>query len=133
MHLARVPIVLLMAGALIIGAPVATRAQPAESRPPAVGVVEAIKRPITETSEFLGRIEAVNRVNVVARVTAFLEKRLFEEGNEIKAGDKLYLLERGPFQADLASKQAGVAHFHAPPQHAQMNTHRAPNLLILPA
>ena len=87
MHLARVPIGLLTAGALAIGAPVVTRAQPAPSGPPAVGVVEAIKRPITETSEFLGRIEAVNRVNVVARVTAFLEKRLFVEGAEVKAGD----------------------------------------------
>src|SRR6266849_172799 len=73
--------------------------------PPAVGVVEVAKRPITETSEFLGRIEAINRVNVVARVTAFLEKRLFEEGNEIKKGDQLYLLERGPFEAELASKK----------------------------
>ena len=56
---------------------------------PAVGIVEAIRRPITETNEFLGRIEAVNRVNVVARVTAFLEQRLFVEGAELKKGDPL--------------------------------------------
>src|SRR5216684_1398891 len=105
MHLVKVPIGLLAAGAVAIGAAGVTRAQPAASGPPAVGVVEVIKRPITETSEFLGRIEAVNRVNVVARVTAFLEKRLFKEGAEIKAGDELYRLERGPFEADLASKQ----------------------------
>jgi membrane fusion protein, multidrug efflux system len=133
MHLARVPIVLLMAGALIIGAPVATRAQPAESGPPAVGVVEAIKRPITETSEFLGRIEAVNRVNVVARVTAFLEKRLFEEGAEIKTGDELYRLERGPFEADLASKQAVVAQLQATLENAKLTTDRARTLLSGPA
>src|ERR1700692_3790220 len=95
MHLARVPISLLTAGAIAVGTPSTTRAQPATSRPPAVGVVAARQRPITESSEFLGRIEAVNRVNVVARVTAFLEKRLFEEGNEIKAGDNLYRLRRG--------------------------------------
>jgi len=98
-----------------------------------VGVVEAIKRPITETSEFLGRIEAVNRVNVVARVTAFLEKRLFEEGNEIKAGDKLYLLERGPFEADLASKQAVVAQLQATLENAKLTTDRARTLLGGPA
>src|ERR1700752_5009122 len=67
--------------------------------PPAVGVVEVVKRPITETSEFLGRIEAINRVNVVARVTAFLEKRFFREGAEVKRGDPLYRLERAPFDA----------------------------------
>jgi membrane fusion protein (multidrug efflux system) len=133
MHLARVLISLLTAGAVVLGATAATRAQPAASGPPAVGVVEAIKRPITETSEFLGRIEAVNRVNVVARVTAFLEKRLFNEGAEVKAGDELYRLERGPFEADLASKQAQVAQLQATLENAKLTTDRARTLLGGPA
>ena len=133
MHLARVPVSLLIAGAIAVGAPSATPAQPAASGPPAVGVVEAIKRPITETSEFLGRIEAVNRVNVVARVTAFLEKRLFNEGAEVKAGDELYRLERGPFEADLASKQAQVAQLQATLENAKLTTDRARTLLGGPA
>ena len=68
-----------------------------------------VKRPVTESSEFLGRIEATNRVSVVARVTAFLEKRTFTEGAEVKTGALLYQLERGPFEADLESKKAQVA------------------------
>ena len=67
-------------------------------------VPEAAKRPITESNEFLGRIEAVSRVAVVARVTAFLDKRLFVEGAEIKTGDPLYQLERGPFEADPSAQ-----------------------------
>jgi membrane fusion protein (multidrug efflux system) len=133
MHLAKAPISLLIAGAIAVGAPSATRAQPATSGPPAVGVVEAIKQPITETSEFLGRIEAVNRVNVVARVTAFLEKRLFNEGAEVKAGDELYRLERGPFEADLASKQAQVAQLQATLENAKLTADRARTLLGGPA
>src|ERR1700719_1875286 len=133
MHLARVAISLLTGGAIAVGAPSATRAQPAPSGPPAVGVVEAIKRPITESSEFLGRIEAVNRVNVVARVSAFLEKRLFNEGDEIKKGDELYRLERGPFEADLASKQAQVAQFQATLENAKLTADRARTLLGGPA
>ncbi len=133
MHLARVFVGLLTAVALAIGAPAATRAQPAPSGPPAVGVVEAIKRPITETSEFLGRIEAINRVSVVARVTAFLEKRLFDEGAEIKTGSELYRLERGPFEADLASKQAQVAQLQATLENARLTTERARILLSGPA
>src|SRR6202035_3432915 len=133
MYLARVPMSLLTAGAIAVGAPSAVRAQLAPSGPPAVGVVEAIKRPITETSEFLGRIQAVNRVNVVARVTAFLEKRLFEEGSEIKAGAQLYRLERGPFEADLASKQAIVAQLQATLENAKLTTDRARTLLGGPA
>src|ERR1700720_1449916 len=133
MHLARVPFSLLTGGAIAVSGPSAARAQPAPNAPPAVGVVEAIKRPITETSEFLGRIEAVNRVNVVARVTAFLEKRLFNEGAEVKAGDELYRLERGPFEADLASKQAQVSQLQATLENAKLTTDRARTLLGGPA
>src|SRR4030081_3814109 len=133
MHLARVPIGLLTAGAIAIGTTAATLAQPVASGPPAVGVVEAIKRPIIEPSECLGRIEATNRLNVVARVTAFLEKRLFNEGAEIKTGDELYRLERGPFEADLASKQAQVAQLQATLENAKLTTERARTLLGGPA
>ncbi|WYJ41961.1 efflux RND transporter periplasmic adaptor subunit [Bradyrhizobium sp. 2S1] len=108
-------------------------AQAGPPGPPAVGVFEAVKRPITETNEFLGRIEAPNRVNVVARVTAFLEKRNFVEGSEVKAGDLLYQLERGPFEADLASKKAQVAQLQATLVNAKLTTDRAKSLLGGPA
>jgi membrane fusion protein, multidrug efflux system len=133
MHLAIVFIRLLIVGAISIAAIVPTRAQPAPSGPPAVGAVEATKRPITESSEFLGRVEAVNRVSVVARDTAFLEKRLFEEGAEVKQGDELYRLERGPFEADLAAKKAQVAQLEATLENARLTADRARILLSGPA
>src|SRR5258708_17891828 len=58
----------------------ATAQQPAG--PPAVGVVRAEREQITQTDEFVGRVQAGGRVTVVARATAFLEKRLFVEGSE---------------------------------------------------
>ena len=133
MPLAKVLVGFVIAGAIAIGVTTASRAQPAASGPPAVGIVEATKRPITETSEFLGRIQGVNRVNVVARVTAFLEKRLFNEGDEIKKGDELYHLERGPFEADLAAKKAQVAQLQATLENAKLTTERARILLSGPA
>ena len=133
MPLAKVLVGFVIAGAIAIGVTAASRAQPAASGPPAVGIVEATKRPITETSEFLGRIQGVNRVNVVARVTAFLEKRLFNEGDDIKKGDELYHLERGPFEADLASKKAQVAQLQATLENAKLTTERARILLSGPA
>src|SRR6202140_4932529 len=133
MPLAKVLVGFVIAGAIAIGVTAASRAQPAASGPPAVGIVEATKRPITETSEFLGRIQGVNRVNVVARVTAFLEKRLFNEVDEIKKGDELYHLERGPFEADLASKKAQVSQLQATLDNAKLTTERARILLSGPA
>jgi membrane fusion protein (multidrug efflux system) len=133
MDLAGVSIRLLAASLIAIVATEAAWTQPGPGGPPAVGVVEATRRPITESSEFLGRIEAINRVNVVARVTAFLERRLFDEGAEIKKGDELYRLERGPFEADLASKQAQVAQLQATLENAKLTTERARTLLGGPA
>ena len=119
--------------AVAIAPPTSAFAQQGQAGPPAVGVLEATKRPITESSQFLGRIEAVNRVNVVARVTAFLDKRLFNEGTEVKTGDLLYRLERGPFEADLASKKAQVAQLQATLVNAKLTTDRARTLLSGPA
>jgi membrane fusion protein, multidrug efflux system len=135
MHHARVPISVTTAAAvaLALGATAPLHAQPAANAPPAVGIVEAARRPMTETSEFLGRVEAVSRVNVVARVTAFLEKRLFNEGADVKKGDELYQLERGPFEADLAAKKALVAQLQATLDNAKLTAERARILLSGPA
>jgi membrane fusion protein (multidrug efflux system) len=95
--------------------------------------VEALKQPITQTNEFNGRIEAIDRVNIVARVTAFLEKRLFDDGAEVKNGDLLYQLEKGPFQADVAAHQAQVAQLEATLVNARLTTQRAGTLLGGPA
>lgn len=101
--------------------------------PPAVGVVRAELRPITETSEYVGRIQAENRVALVARVTAFLDKQLFTEGAEVKKGDLLYVLEQAPFQADLAAKQATVQQAQANLANATIAYRRALSLLRTPA
>ena len=54
--------------------------------PPAVGVVRVQQQPVTETSEFVGRIQAIDRVNLIARVTAFLDQRRFAEGSRGETG-----------------------------------------------
>ena len=77
--------------------------------PPAVGVVKAEKTPIVVTDRFIGRIQAVQRYNVVARVTAFLDEVVFKEGQEVKEGDVLYRLEQSPFEADVEAKQGAIA------------------------
>jgi membrane fusion protein (multidrug efflux system) len=101
-------------------------AQPA---PPAVGVVRAERQEITQSNAFVGRIQAVGRVALVARVTAFLEKRLFVEGAEVKQGDLLYQLERPPFQAQVDYNEANVAQLQAQHRNAELTLERAQYLL----
>ena len=111
---------------------VRAEAQPAAA-PPAVGVIRAARQQITETNEFIGRIQAVGRVALVARVTAFLEKRLFVEGSEVKKGDLLYLLEQPPFQAQVDFNKANVAQLEAQHTNAVLTLERAQYLLKSPA
>src|SRR6476620_1258126 len=108
-------------------------AQPAAGAPPAVGVVRAERQQITETDEFIGRIQSIGRVALVARVTAFLEKRRFVEGAEVKKGDLLYQLEQPPFQAQVENNKANVAQLEAQHRNAQLTLERAQYLLKTPA
>jgi membrane fusion protein (multidrug efflux system) len=101
--------------------------------PPAVTVVPVQKRAVTETSEFVGRVQSIDRVDLVARVTAFVQERLFTEGTEVQKGELLYRLERGPFEADLAAKQAAVAQTQALLRNATIVLNRAQSLLGTPA
>jgi hypothetical protein len=59
-------------------------AQPLLSGPPPVGVVTVQRQPMTDSYEFNGRIQAINSVAVVARVSAFLDQQLFTEGTDVK-------------------------------------------------
>jgi membrane fusion protein, multidrug efflux system len=108
-------------------------AQPAPSGPPAVGVVRAERQQITQSDEFIGRIQAVGRVALVARVGAYLEKRLFVEGAEVKKGDLLYLLEQPPFQAVVDADKASIEQFEAQHRNAELTLERAQALLKTPA
>jgi membrane fusion protein, multidrug efflux system len=108
-------------------------AQPAPGGPPAVGVVHAQRQQITQSDEFIGRIQAVGHVALVARVTAFLEKRLFVEGAEVKQGDLLYLLEQPPFQAQVDAGKASVDQLTAQHRNAELTLERQTFLLKTPA
>jgi membrane fusion protein (multidrug efflux system) len=101
--------------------------------PPSVGVVRAQQTAVTETSEFIGRIQAIERVALTARVTAFLDQRLFVEGGEVKQGDLLYRLERAPFEAAVQQQEAAVADTSARLANANIQLARAQSLLSTPA
>jgi multidrug efflux pump subunit AcrA (membrane-fusion protein) len=88
-------------------------AQTLPSGPPPVGVVTVQRQPMTDSYEFNGRIQATNSVNIVPRVSAFLEQQLFAEGTDVKKGDLLYVLERPPYQAAVDVQKAAIAQAQA--------------------
>ena len=122
----------LLLALMLVLVPLSARAQPAPG-PPAVGVVRAERQQITETDEFIGRIQSIGRVALVARVSAYLEKRLFVEGSEVKKGDLLYLLEQPPFQAQVDADKANVAQLEAQHTYAAQQLARSQYLMKTPA
>ena len=75
---------------------------------PAVGVITAEYRSMTESTEINGRIQSRQRVDLVARVTAFLNERLFERGRG-QEGPVALSARTSAFEADVEAKQAAVA------------------------
>nr|WP_321984752.1 efflux RND transporter periplasmic adaptor subunit [uncultured Lichenicoccus sp.] len=100
---------------------------------PAVGVTEVRSQPVTSVNQYVGRIQAVDSVALVARVTAYLEQRLFTEGADVKKGQLLYVLEQGPFQAQVLAQQGNLAEAQANVTNASVNFQRQKALLNTPA
>ena len=82
--------------------------QQAAAPPAAVFVSRVERQAISRGADFIGRVEAIDRVDVVARVTGFLQTRHFNEGDAVKAGQLLFTLEQPPFAAEVALRRAQV-------------------------
>ena len=76
--------------------------------PPSVVVVPAQSSVVDEEASFVGRVLAVNRVDLRARVEGFLEERRFTEGQEVKVGDILFVIEPGQYAAAVEQRQADL-------------------------
>src|SRR5262252_7443021 len=92
----------------ILGLAVPTFGQQGAPAAIPVGTVMAERKAINETFDFVGRVEAVNRVQIQARVKGFLEAVLFKEGDVVKEGDPLYRIEQGLFQAAVEQAQGAL-------------------------
>ena len=114
---------------LICGVAAPGFAQQQPSTPLSVGVVKAERTAITRTITFVGRVEAVNRVEVRARVTGYLEEVLFKEGDLVKAGAPLYRIEHGLFQAAVEQAQGALERSKASRSLTEIQLQRAQDLL----
>ncbi len=94
-----------------------------------VGTVYAQRQPIAQTRDFVGRIEATDRVEIRARVKGFLDAVLFKEGEIVKKGDPLYRIEKGLFQADVVNAKGALERSKAAKTLTAIQLQRAQDLL----
>jgi len=94
-----------------------------------VAVAKPLAKRITRWDEYSGRFEAVNTVEVRARVSGFIEKIHFKDGQVVNEGDALFTLDQRPYQLAVDSARADVARAQAQLQFASTDLQRAEPLV----
>src|SRR6516225_3638837 len=97
--------------------------------PPAVSVTPVVSRQVTETIDYVGRLTAVDKVDIVARVPGFLEERKFKEGQYVKTGDLLFLIEQATYKAAVEQARATLAKAKATEVNAKLQLDRGKELV----
>ncbi|MFW5680610.1 MAG: efflux RND transporter periplasmic adaptor subunit [Pseudomonadota bacterium] len=100
-----------------------------EAARPAVGVAPVALQDVTPKARFTGRAEAIDRVELRARVQGFLQERGFEEGQRVEAGTLLFVIEQAPYEAVLAQRRAELASAEAEVETAALQLERGEQLL----
>jgi len=83
---------------------------------------------VADKAEFVGRIEAIEHVDVRARVEGFLQSLNFREGDDVKRGDLLYVIEPDQYQAAVDQAKAQVASARAQLCNAELTLQRRQEL-----
>ena len=94
-----------------------------------ISAASVVERQITETQEFSGRLEAVERVDIRSRVAGFITSVNFKPGSEVKKGDVLFVIDPRPFQAEASRTEAAFAAATAKADLARIEMNRAAGLL----
>lgn len=115
---------LILALALTFGT---ARAQ--QTPPPAVVVEPAQMQVIAHRADFVGRIEAIEKVELRARVTGFIKQVDFKDGDTVKEGQTLFEIEPDPFQATIDQRAAQLASAEADAKNAELNLQRGLDLV----
>lgn len=97
--------------------------------PPAVLVQPAELRAMKKQSDFIGRAEALEKVDLRARVAGFLGPRLFKDGDDVKEGEVVFTIEKEPFEAAVDQRKAQLAAAQATFANADQQLQRTTELV----
>lgn len=121
----------LAAGALAISVAFSGcdhKSESPKSAPPVVYVTPAISKKIVEWDEYTGRLASTDRVEVRARVSGYLESVHFKDGQTVKEGDLLFVIDPRPYQAKYDRAVGGLRQADAKLKLAQLNDQRTAKL-----
>jgi multidrug efflux system membrane fusion protein len=126
---ARLALILFMTMPLLAACGENAPKQAAAPPPPTVTVAKPEKRNVTDFDEYVGRFVAVDFVEIRARVSGYLEKIEFKDGQIVKQGDPLFTIDRRPFETTLAQARATLQQARANLAYAEGDLNRASQLV----
>ncbi|MDB5906644.1 MAG: efflux transporter periplasmic adaptor subunit [Massilia sp.] len=122
-----------LAGLAAIGlagcGPASSKAPDAAAGGPPVTAATVLERQVNETQEFSGRLEAVERVDIRARVGGFITSVNFKPGSLVKKGDVLFVIDARPFQAEANRAEAAAVSARTKADLARLELARSERLL----
>ena len=117
------------AWALVFAIPAGSATAQSTVALPAVSVAAVASREIMETGEFIGRVTAIDKVDIVARVPGFIEERKFAEGQLVKKGDLLFRIEQATYKAAVEQQRANLAKAKATEVNTRIQLERGKELV----
>lgn len=96
---------------------------------PEVMVADVQERDVRSWDEFNGRLSAIDSVAVRPRVSGYIEQMAFKEGDEVKKGDLLFLIDQRPYQAEVNSASARLERARTAEELAKAQVDRAQTLI----
>jgi multidrug efflux system membrane fusion protein len=106
-----------------------SEAAPAAPPPPEVSVATVVSKDVAEWDEFTGRVQAVETVDLRPRVSGYVQDVAYHEGQDVKKGDLLFVIDPRPYQAALDQALANLEKARAEQSLAQMQDKRAQTLI----
>ncbi len=98
--------------------------------PAVVTVVTVIPRDIPVSFEYVAQTQSSHQVSIQARVSGFLDRRVYSEGSTVKVGQVLFLMDKKPFQAQVSGAEAALARQKAALETARQNLERTRPLAV---
>jgi membrane fusion protein, multidrug efflux system len=124
---------LILIGALAAPLFACSAHKPVAAPPPDVTVLTVEPSHATFTEDYVAQTEAINTVEVRARVGGVLERQVHTEGELVKTGDLLFVIDQQPYIAALAQAKANLAQSQAALEQSQRDLARANSLVVIDA
>jgi len=106
-----------------------TQQQQGGPPPPSVTVAKPVKKQVTDYDEYVGRFSAVESVEVRARVSGYLDRVHFKDGQMVKQGDLLFTVDKRPFQNALDQARANLTQARSNVIYTKADLERGQQLL----